>query len=143
MPTARTVLFLIFTFLGVPNANAMSCTNPKPIEHIGSTDIVFYGKVIRGGRTKPDGKKNTVTFEIIRAYKGASVGAVAVEYVNDFGGNFGWGFRDGDTTLVFASKVESRSKGIPQGRVNYCNMIMYHARLHLHPTYWDILAKMK
>lgn len=123
-------------------ANAMSCWHPAPAEHIGQAELIFFGEVVEGGASKADEKIRVAKFKILKAYKGVDSPTIAIRYMNDMGGNTGWGFRLGTATLVFAHIDTSFTHTERAGTLNYCDMIPYHGRSRLHPAYWDALSKL-
>lgn len=134
---------LVCTVLAAGPAAATSCWRPTAVEHIGSADIIFFGEAVGGQFGAPDNEMRVVEFKVLRAYKGIEAKTVRIEYFNDHGALRGWGFQEGGATLVFADKAADSKAGAPNGTLHYCSMIPYHARTHMHPDYWDILARMK
>lgn len=124
-------------------AAATSCWRPTATEHIASADIIFFGEVIGGQFGPADNKDSVVEFKVLRAYKGVQHETVHIDYYNDHGGLRGWGFGEGQATLVFADKTADTKAGKSAGTLHYCSMIPYHARTRRHADYWDILATMK
>ncbi|WP_428671694.1 hypothetical protein [Roseibium sp.] len=146
---ALRVLVLSLLVLGTAaigsNAHASSCWRPSPAEHIDRMPIVFFGKVINAPRGPADGKVQIAEFRVQRAYKGVTGDTVTIGFLNDHGGNRGWGFDRGSSMLVFAESsnpyLELEVKA--DGYAYFCSMIPYFGRTALHPEYWDILALMK
>lgn len=136
--------FLVAVFAGLTMTNpglATSCWRPSAAEHIASADTIFYGEVIGGQFGPADNKDNIVEFKVLRAYKGVQGETIRIEYFNDHGGLRGWGFAEGQATLVFADQTSDTAiVAGTAGSLNYCSMIPYHARAHMHADYWDILA---
>jgi hypothetical protein len=130
-------------------AVAMSCSRPTPAGHVAATPIIFFGKATRDVPANPpaaprgDGQVAVVEFTVIRAYKGVTGKTIKVRYVNDGGGNTGWGFAHDRSVLVFAYADTVKDNEPIVAQTNYCVMIHYAARHELHAEYWDILTALK
>ncbi len=116
----------------------MTCARPSPAEHIEATQIVFFGFPVSGADGPKDMEKRTLTFKVLRAYKGVESDTLNITYQNDHGASMGWGFRNSTATLVFARTWKESGKEL--NGLTYCDMITYHGRPNLHAEYWDILA---
>lgn len=124
------------------DANAGSCLPLTAIEHLGYSDVVFYGYPIRGAGGAPDTADRVVEFKVLRAFKGVEGDTVSIVYVNDHGGNSGWGFRNREATLVFAYHWPPDATAYGVARVDYCSMSRYH-KAYDQPDYWEILTRIK
>jgi hypothetical protein len=147
---ALTVLWLIVGSELVSNpANATTCIIPTPAEHVANTPIIFFGTAEKGlpdpspSSPRGDGQIAVVEFKVLRAYKGVTGKTIKVRYLNDGGGNSGWGFQHGRGVLVFAHTAPSKDNGPVVAHTGYCAMIHYASRHQLHAEYWDLLAALK
>lgn len=128
-------------------ANATSCAPLDAAEHVGQSEVIFFGEMLGEQDSAPDNTDRVAEFKVLRAYKGVAGNTVRITYYNDHGALRGWGFATGNPTLVFASLASGAEKDAgaekPVAVVHYCSMIPYHAQPSLHPDYWDILAGLK
>jgi hypothetical protein len=133
----------------VSKASASSCERLTPVEHIEITQIIFLGIPDKEAGGPRDNKDRVVSFQVLRAYKGFLGPTVKVKYMNDHGGNSGWGFLPGRTTLVFAQSLADFPESGADALVHFCNMIMFHANGKPHATekrqaeYWRLINSMK
>lgn len=130
-------------FLTTGNAEATSCWQPTPAEHVDYAGMIFYGRVTVGYDGSQDDQQRVVEFEVLRAYKGVQEDVVRIRYFNDHGGLTGWGFQGGESTLVFADLLQGAGDGGELGKAHFCSMVPYHARPELHAEYWDKLTALE
>jgi len=125
------------------SARSASCEKLSPEEHIAIAPIVFLGipgKDVGGSR---DNEYRVVRFQVLRTYKGVVRPTISVGYVNDHGGNSGWGFVPGRTTLVFAYDVSEDPQRDADAYVYFCSMIHFYARDKLHAEYWQLINTLR
>ncbi|MBN9671758.1 hypothetical protein [Roseibium aggregatum] len=133
----------MFSF-SVSETLAASCSERTPSEHIEDTDVIFLGIAGAEAGGSRDDKKRIVRFEVLRSFKGAKGRTIDIEYMNDHGGNTGWGFAPGKPVFVFAANPRRALNKDPTAPLVYfCSMAPFHGRKKLHNEYWKILWALK
>ena len=134
---------ILGTFVMTESAHSLKCERLTPAQHIDNSGIIFYGQLIRGQHLPKKDEHVEVEFEVLRAYKGAHEKTIHIQYYNDDGGYFGWGFRVDQPTLIFAGSVPAAEGKPGANGLGYYSMSTYHARPALHQEYRDILNRLK